>query len=243
MGKLQNRGYVFQQYYTAAARVCAAARGTLLTGLYAPQTAVYIDGASGFTPGPDLLPAYPTRAWAVQNLAPAYANNCWWFGKWHLSLCDTTQPLLPYGFNIRAYPGGAAANPSPNGWPNEGADGGVFESGGEYDGYTFASDAQIAGDFVGWLEGQAPTDGAQKSPRCATLSLVNPHDITYAPGWLVANPFPPNLTPPEAYFPPPPFPPASGAPALYTKDPSPWNWENLNVVPISPAFNICCKGT
>lgn len=230
-GKLRDNAYVFDQYFTAAT-VCTAARGTLLTGLYAPQTAVYVDGALAATGGPGLLPAFPTWSTALQALNAAYAGNCWWFGKWHLSGCTTTTPLLPYGFNTRTYPGGEAANPSPNGWPNEGANGGVFGD------LTWASDAEIAGDFMGWLQSQPAPSG----PWCATVSLVNPHDITKAPAWLQSSPFPPAGVPGQAvYFSPAAFPPPSGAPAVYAKKPSPWNWENLREVPNKPALQYALQ--
>ena len=230
-GRLRDNGYVFAQYYTAAT-VCTAARGTLLTGLYAPQTGVYLDGIDGLITAstPALVPAFPTWATAVQRLNPAYLNNCWWFGKWHLSDCVTTTPLTGYGFNTRTYPGGAAANPSPNGTPNEGTNGGLFGKS------VYASDAQIAGDFIGWLEGQAPSGGQPGAPWCATVSLINPHDITDAPAWMQSNPFPPRGVPLlPVYYPPPPFPPLSGAPALYAANPSPWNYENLQKVTNKPS--------
>jgi arylsulfatase A-like enzyme len=228
-GKLRDKSYVFQQYYTAAT-VCTAARGTLLTGLYGPQTAEYIDGGSGAN-APNLLPAFPTWGGAIQALNPAYASNCWWFGKWHLSPCDTPAPLAAFGFNTRTYPGGPSANPSPNGFPNEGTNGGQFGN------LVWASDAEIAGDFIGWLEGQSPSSGLPASPWCATVSLVNPHDITKAPGWLQASPFPPpGLELLAAYYPPPPFPPLNGAPAIYASQPSPWNYENLQTVKNKPSL-------
>ncbi|HTT64323.1 MAG TPA: sulfatase-like hydrolase/transferase [Bryobacteraceae bacterium] len=230
-GRLRDNSYVFQQYYTAAT-VCTAARGTLLTGLYAPQTGVYVDGIEGLITAttPALVPAFPTWATAVAALNPAYANNCWWFGKWHLSACTTSTPLLAYGFNTRTYPGGAAGNPSPNGSANEGTNGGLFKT------EVFASDAMIAGDFIGWLEGDSPSAGAPASPWCATVSLINPHDISDAPAWFQASPFPPAGVPiPPVYFPPPAFPPP-GVPALYTSIPSPWNYENLQVVKNKPSL-------
>ena len=194
LGKLRNRSYVFQQYYTAAT-TCVASRGTLLTGLYAPQTAVYAESSS--STAPDILnPAFPTWAEAVQALNAAYRNNLWWFGKWHVSLCADSTPLQPYGFNTRTYPGGAAGNPSPDGYPNEGV------NGGPYDGKVYASDAEIAGDFIGWLQGEAPTPTKPASPWCATVSLINPHDITNAPLFSTE------------YFPRDQFPPPSGAPAV-----------------------------
>lgn len=226
-GKLRDNSYVFQQYYTAAT-VCSAARATQLTGLYAPQTAVYIGDDQITTTVPALNPAFPTWGTAIQTLNPAYHNNVWWFGKWHLSACTTTAPLVNYGFQTRTYPGGTAGNPSPNGTPNEGTDGGSFQ------GKVFASDAQIASDFTGWLQGQT----SSSPPWCATVSLINPHDIAQAPAWLQSSPFPPTNVPPKTvYFPPPPFPPVSGAPAMYTSVPSPWNYEDLQKVTNKPGLH------
>jgi arylsulfatase A-like enzyme len=207
--------------------VCTASRATLLTGLYAPQTAVYDDAR---TKGlPDLLPAFPTWAAALATLNPAYRGNIWWFGKWHLAPCTNYAPLQPYGFNTRTYPGGPSSNPSPDGFPNERTDGGVFQ------GVEFANDAMIAGDFIGWLQGQPPTTGQPSSPWCATVSLINPHDITQAPAWLQTDPFPPPGACGGVYFPPPTFGPPAGPAPLYSALPSPWNQENLQEGPNKPA--------
>jgi hypothetical protein len=162
-------------------------------------------------------------------LNPAYQNNVWWFGKWHLAPCLNATPLQPYGFNTRTYPGGAANNPSPDGFPNEGTAGSTF---GEK---VYASDAMIAGDFIGWLQGQTPSAGAPSSPWCATVSLINPHDICDAPAWLQSSPFPPPGGCAGVYFPPPSLGPPAGPPALYTSLPSPWNYENLKQVLNKPA--------
>jgi arylsulfatase A-like enzyme len=223
LGKLWSHSYVFQQYYTAAT-TCVASRGTLLTGLYAPQTAVYADSSS--STAPDILnPAFPTWAEAVQALNAAYRNNLWWFGKWHLSLCADSTPLQPYGFNTRTYPGGAVADPSPDGFPNEGVNGGL------YDGKVYASDAEIAGDFIGWLQGEAPTPTKPASPWCATVSFINPHDIANAPLFSTE------------YFPQDQFPPPSGAPAIYTAVPSPWNYEDLTQVTNKPPLQYAFQKT
>jgi arylsulfatase A-like enzyme len=222
-GKLRDRSYVFEQYYTAAT-VCTAARGTLLTGLYAPQTAKYEGAGDQSGTPPNLNPAFQTWGAALPALNPLYGGNMWWFGKWHLSDCIGSTPLAPYNLNTSTYPGGAAGNPSPDGEPNEGANGGAF------DGVTYASDAMITADFVAWLQGEAPT----AAPWCATVSLNNPHDITDAPGWMVQPVPPPNLPPKSIYFNPPIFPPA-GLPALYSADPNPWNFEDLSVVLDKPS--------
>ena len=71
-GRLRDRSYVFEQYYTASTD-CTAARSTLLTGLYTSQTAVYIDSATGLnTPNSAaLVPAFPTWGEAIAALNPA----------------------------------------------------------------------------------------------------------------------------------------------------------------------------
>ncbi|HTT65531.1 MAG TPA: sulfatase-like hydrolase/transferase [Bryobacteraceae bacterium] len=228
-GRLRDNSYVFQQYYTAAT-VCTAARGTLMTGLYAPQTGVYIDGGLISDSAPALLPAFPTWGEAIQALNPDYLNNCWWFGKWHLSACTTSTPLLGYGFNTRTYPGGPDANPSPNGTPNEGTNGGQFGK------QLYASDADIANDFIGWLQGEAPTPAPPLTPWCATVSLINPHDITKGPAWLDQHCPPPGVSPIPVYFQPPPFPPVNGCPAVYAPGTYPTNFENLKKVKNKPSL-------
>jgi len=231
LGRIQANSYNFGQHFCAATN-CTSSRSTLLTGLYVPQTAMYITsddigGNCALTP-PALNPAFPTWGEAVARLNPAYRGNVWWFGKWHLSENLNAAPLQPYGFNTRTYPGGAPPyNPSPNGYPNEGS------SGGEFGGVTLASDAQIAGDFIGWLQGQAPTSGQPATPWCATVSLINPHDIAQAPAWLRKGPIPPAGVPVPCYYFPPP---AGNAPSLYTATPSPWNYEDLQTVTNKPSL-------
>jgi hypothetical protein len=97
----------------------------LVTGLYAPQTAMYLDAASSSS-SPALNPAFPTWGQAAAKLNPAYREHIWWFGKWHLSHEMKTPPLLPYGFRTRTYPG--PDTPSPDGVNNEGTDGGPFRA-------------------------------------------------------------------------------------------------------------------
>jgi arylsulfatase A-like enzyme len=228
MGRIQSNSYNFEQFFVSAT-VCTASRAALLTGLYAPQTAMYVNCDGGTETGaPALNPAFPTWGEALTTLNPAYQGNVWWFGKWHLSQQLIASPLSPYGFNTRTYPGGSAHNPSPDGAANEGTDGGPFKS------QVWASDAMIANDFIGWIQGQAPTTGQPSSPWCATVSLINPHDICNAPAWLQSSPFPPTGVPLQPVY----FPPQSEAllPSFYTSSPSPWNYENLLQVPNKPSL-------
>jgi arylsulfatase A-like enzyme len=231
LGRIQANSYTFAQHFCAATN-CTSSRSALLTGLYVPQTAMYITadnlGGDCARVPPALNPAYPTWGEAVARLNPAYKGNVWWFGKWHLSQNLDAAPLQPYGFNTRTYPGGAPPyNQSPNGYPNEGSDGGDF------DGTTLASDAQIAADFIGWLQGQAPASGQPATPWCATVSLINPHDIAQAPAWLEKGAFPPPGFPVPCYY----FqPPVGHAPPLYKTAPAPWNYENLQQVTNKPTL-------
>jgi arylsulfatase A-like enzyme len=227
MGRIQNNSYSFDQFFVSAT-VCTASRSCLLTGLYAPQTAMYVNTQLGGAPGPALNPAFPTWGQAIASLNPAYQGNLWWFGKWHLSEALTASPLASYGFQTRTYPGGSPPyNPSPDGTTNEGTGGGTD------DGLVWASDAMIANDFIGWLQGVAPTTGQPSAPWCATVSLINPHDICYAPAWFQSSPFPPTGVPLQPIYSPPP---SGSPPVFYTSQPSPWNYENLQQVPNKPGL-------
>lgn len=224
--RIRNKSYVFQQYFACANR-CTPARATLLTGLYAPQTHMYAGEDSVSTPS--LQTAFPTWGWAIQqsnlfgNNPSPYANNVWWFGKWHLSDAypPVSKPLQAYGFSTKSYPGVNA--PSPNGYPNEGTNGGQFPSG---SGTTYASDSQIAADFTSWL-------GGATGPWCATVSFINPHDIALAPNWLNPSLIPSfpltdpcnGITWPGPYFSPPN--PDSPLPVFDSTSPypKPWNYE------------------
>jgi arylsulfatase A-like enzyme len=233
-GRIQDNAYCFQQYFIAATN-CSPARAAMLTGLYAPQTHLY--SGDNLESQPALNPAFPTWATGLSLLNPAYKGNFWWFGKWHLSYQYSSTPLAPYGFNTRTYPGNAATNPSPNGFANEGVNGGVVTTPGPYLNQVFASDAEITTDFLGWLQGQAPTSGLPASPWCATVSLINPHDIAYAPAWLQTSPFPPTGVASQPFY----FPPPTGtAPSLYspTQVPQGWNWENLQTATTKPSFQL-----
>ncbi len=231
MGRIQNNSYSFDQFFVSAT-VCTASRACLLTGLYAPQTGIYLNGDASSGGGayrpPSLNPAFPTWGQAIASLNPAYQGNLWWFGKWHLSQELNASPLASYGFQTRTYPGGSPPyNPSPDGSVNEGTEGGTGQ------GLAWASDAMIANDFIGWIQGQAPTSGQPSAPWCATVSFVNPHDITWAPAWLQSSPFPPTSVPLQSVYAPPP---SGSPPSFYTSTPSPWNYENLQQVANKPGL-------
>lgn len=220
-----NKSVGFSQYYTAAA-FCTPARSTLLTGLYASQTALFITPPSNATPTLD--PAFPTWGQGLPAVNPAYAGKMWWFGKWHLSAWDPApNPLAAFGFQTTTFPG--PQDGSPNGWANEGINGGVFTDAGIYNGRTFASDAEIVDSFLQWARSQAGS-----GPWCTTVSLLNPHDIAYFPNWFNPTVYPQmaarSLT--DAHYPPPP---AFGL-SLYTALPNPWNLEQPAANSGKPSF-------
>jgi arylsulfatase A-like enzyme len=209
---LRNKAINFQNYFTAAA-ACTPSRSTLLSGLYTAQTSVYETADAA----PGLNPAFPTWGNAVQALNPAYAGNVWWFGKWHLTPFNgAADPLLPYGFRTSKFP--SAQYPSPNGELNEGCCGGAFPAPPNPPSSYWAKDADITKDFVSWLKQQNST------PWCATVSLINPHDIDGYPMAFPPSPYPPtSLGCSKVYFPQSPAPPAS---YVYSAAPSPWNYES-----------------
>ena len=218
VGKIQSNSYNFDQFFVAAT-ACTASRACLLTGLYAPQTAMYINCDPGATQAPYLNPAFPTWGQALTTLNPAYQGNLWWFGKWHLSEDTGKQPLQSYGFNTSMYPGGTLSSLDPIGVVNEGTDGGSITVSGEAE--VWPNDSMIANDFVNWIGGYAAA-GKPSSPWCATVSLVNPHDICGAPAWFNAYPATGVTAQPISFPPPAP----STPPSYYTSEPNGWNFEN-----------------
>jgi hypothetical protein len=102
---IRKYGVSFSQYYVAAT-ACTPSRSCLMTGLYTPQTAMYV--TEGSPSEPHLNALYPTWGHGIQRLNTAFANNVWWFGKWHLSAVMGGS-LATYGFNTGLYP--SATNP------------------------------------------------------------------------------------------------------------------------------------
>jgi len=106
------------------------------------------------TGGSTLDPGFPT--WGTMLREHGYQT--YWYGKWHLTHGDrfwreSTGPaaLERYGFSGGTYP-------SPNGAPGQG----------------WRVDPHIAGQFEEWFAGSGGG-----GPWCTTVSLVNPHDISW----------------------------------------------------------------
>lgn len=184
---LQNNSFVFTKYCTAG-NMCTPARASLLTGLYPLQTfQLMTEGNDGVPP---LNSDFPTFGSALNDseVTTDYADSVRWFGKWHLGGVTNNNDLSDYGFQTRTYP--SSTSPSPNGWYNEGVNGGWWPPTGcdRPDGCGpgqatgdryYASDADIVGDFVGWIS------NSHSSPWCAVVSLINPHDIGGYPKWIL----------------------------------------------------------
>ena len=130
-----------------------------------------------------LSPGFPT--WGTILREQGYDTH--WYGKWHLTFHDghwtraLGAPILEsYGFSGGTYP-------SPNGAPGQG----------------WRVDPHIARQFSEWF---AHESGGR--PWCTTVSLVNPHDISWWYGWTdherhersapaVVHSLPPNFETPE----------------------------------------------
>jgi len=102
-----------------------------------------------------------------------------WWGKWHLNP-HANASLEPYGFAGGTYP-------SPNGAPGQGTE----------------VDGSIVDQFAEWFD-----EEGGREPWCATVSLVNPHDVAWwyrftseipressPPAWV--GQIPPNFERPE----------------------------------------------
>jgi arylsulfatase A-like enzyme len=149
--------------FHSSSMACSPARGTMWTGMYAPQQGMYgtfIVGAQF-----NMDPSIPT----IGDLLKELGYRTAFFGKWHLSFpgevpsspeqaFDTAQgnPLHSFGFDDSVI-----SPPSDTGPYN--------------DGYT--NDPIWTGQALDWL--RAHVNDAQ--PWFCVLSLLNPHDIQFFP--------------------------------------------------------------
>jgi arylsulfatase A-like enzyme len=114
--------------YFPAATACSPSRGTLVTGLYAPQTAILVTQHND--EAPNLNPGFPTFGTLLQQ----QGYQTFWYGKWHLSNYVASDPptLEQYGF-------GGGTFPSPNGGVGQG----------------LRVDPSITQQFLQWLDTQS----------------------------------------------------------------------------------------
>jgi arylsulfatase A-like enzyme len=178
---LRDESLRFEGFYTAA-NACIPARASFLTGLYAHQHWCLVTGGDSPEQNvqvPDLNPGFQTWGKALESLA---GYRCYWYGKWHLSdryeqqrrTCSTANYLhQKYGFY-----GGTC--PSPNGGPGQG----------------LRQDGNFVQAFSDWL---ASYSVHHNEPFCTTVSLINPHDITWYWSQLPTS----EQNPPSAFTKPP----------------------------------------
>ena len=135
------------------------------------------------TGGSTLDPGFPTYGGMLRE--QGYSTR--WYGKWHLTHHDNLWRARPGARVLERYGFSGGTFPSPDGAPGQG----------------MRVDPHIAGQFAEWLA----RDGEQQ-PWCATVSLVNPHDIAWWYVWSnrvaaeasaasVVGRLPPNFETPE----------------------------------------------
>jgi len=134
--------------YFPAATACSPSRGTLVTGLYAPQTGILLTQHND--EAPNLNPGFPTFGTLLQQ----QGYQTFWYGKWHLSNYDTDSDDVP---SLAQYGFGGGTFPSPNGNVGQGQQ----------------ADPSITQQLVQWLSAQSGN-----TPWCTAVSFINPHDIT-----------------------------------------------------------------
>ncbi len=154
--RLARHGLTFTKGFTAAS-TCVPSRGTMFTGLYAPE-----HGATQ-TVTPNLLPSIPNMA----TMLAGAGYDVEYRGKWHLSL-DPTGTVSPcsgrelelFGFH---------------GWEPPEFGNGIPPS--TYGGGTVNYDERCASDTADFLKNRKSS-----KPFALVVSFANPHDILSYPG-------------------------------------------------------------
>lgn len=119
------------------------------------------------TGGSTLDPGFPTYGAMLRELG----YRTFWYGKWHLTRGDHRW-RRPNGERfLERYGFAGGTFPSPDGAPGQG----------------MRVDPHVAGQFADWLRREGDV-----GPWCATVSLVNPHDIAW--WYRFSNRFPGEAT-------------------------------------------------
>ena len=267
---LRDHSISFNNYFVAAT-ACTPSRATLLTGLYSQQTCMFKTQGQLVSQTPSLNIGFETIATVLggsARLPVGSRYSCYWVGKWHLSDPAPSYPgthpggngPVDYGFistlpadNSPSFPP-SSSYASPNGVGNLATEG--YNPNGNplnigfppntvVPPYHYYDDAAIADWFTDYT---LPLLNTSSPPWFATVSFVNPHDIT-------AFPFAYRLTPTSVFANPAspsnysyPAPNTAGAstgsndtslPPLgsaYTGSSAPLNW-NYYDNPVSQIYN------
>jgi arylsulfatase A-like enzyme len=135
------------------------------------------------TGGSTLDPGFPT--WGTMLREHGYDTR--WWGKWHLTHGDHHWNAVRGERALERYGFAGGTFPSPDGAPGQG----------------WRVDPQITRQFTDWLASEG-----RGGPWCATVSLINPHDIAWWYAWTKRVPaerlmgstvrnLPPNFETPE----------------------------------------------
>ena len=155
LAALRQAGVEFTNQYIAAA-MCSPSRACFITGLYTHQNGMLLTNTEGLTGVGDLIspsldPRFPTYGHILSEMG----YDTPWFGKWHISSDDhsTGYSLERFGFSHNE------PTPAANGGPGQG----------------MTRDDDIAALFVDYVKQE------HEQPWCATVALINPHDIAFYP--------------------------------------------------------------
>jgi arylsulfatase A-like enzyme len=155
LATLRQKGVEFTNQYIAAA-MCSPSRACFITGLYTHQNGMLLTNTEGLTGVGDLTsPSLDERFPTYGHLLSELGYDTPWFGKWHISSDDhrTGYTLERYGFSHNE------PTPAANGGPGQG----------------MMRDDDIAALFTDYVKQE------HDKPWCATVALINPHDIAFYP--------------------------------------------------------------
>lgn len=188
---LREHSFNFPNYY-AAATDCTPSRATLLTGLYSQQTFMFKTQTSNAQP--TLQTGFPTFGTALAQ--QANYTTCW-IGKWHLSdyypkgVTPGAGGPANYGFSASGLNLPANSSlASPSGASNEGT---VGYNGTPYGSGTLTPPTTVPsiqaptiqllsdGAIANWFINQWLPAAPLSNPWFASVSFINPHDISNFP--------------------------------------------------------------
>jgi arylsulfatase A-like enzyme len=193
---LQAQSVEFTNFFVAAT-CCTPSRAAFLTGLYPTQTTMYITQGNGAEP--TLNTGFTTYA---DYLSETLGYLTSYFGKWHLS---NESPDFGYTPNFSSYGFTHTGNetPSPDGFANEGVTGGAYANPPhEGSSGTWINDQEIVRNFAGYLSNALANQTGTIVPWASVVSLINPHDISSYPLFILNYCTVAGTSPSEPYYAP-----------------------------------------